>query len=85
MQEQAKVGDLISHMALSVSDSSAMIREACRVQSRSSERIQASVDSIMGSATAVLDETRVVNQGVATLGDQTEALQQEMAFFKVES
>jgi methyl-accepting chemotaxis protein len=83
MQEQANVGDTISTMARHVSDLSGQIREACVNQTNGSLRIRHAVESIQTSATAVLDETRVVDRGVGHLMENTKILRKEMSVFKL--
>ncbi len=83
MQEQATVGDTISTMARHVSDLSGQIQEACVNQNSGSLRIRHAVESIRNSATAVLDETMVVDKGVGHLVVTTKLLRKEMSVFKL--
>ena len=83
MKEQTKASDQISHMTQHVSESSSRIQQACIDQTHGSLRIQKAVESIQHSASSVQEEIRVVNNGVAKLGANTQSLQQEMANFKL--
>ena len=83
MEEQTRAGNQISQMTQHVSDSSSRIQRACIDQTHGSQRIQKAVESIQLSASSVLKEIRIVDEGVAKLGDNAQSLQKEMANFKV--
>jgi methyl-accepting chemotaxis protein len=59
------------------------IRVACDEQSRGSDQISLEVEDIQTSTTVNLNATRVMNESVASLFRQIEALKTEISNFKV--
>jgi len=83
VKEQTKASEQISHMTQHVSESSGRIQQACIDQTHGSRRIQKAVESIQHSASSVLEEIRVVDEGVSNLEANSQSLQEEMANFKL--
>ena len=82
-REQSKVGSFISKSTENITDMIAQIKRACDEQSRGSEQIVHAVENIQQSTTINLESMEVMESSISRLNRQIEALQREMARFKV--
>jgi methyl-accepting chemotaxis protein len=82
-REQGGIGKAIAATSGDVDDMIASIRQACGVQAESSSHIVTAMESIRSSTESTREAARVMDGIVATLADQIDTLQQEMAGLKV--
>ena len=83
MKEQTNIGNQLRSMVQQVSEMSEQIKQAGMEQTNGSKQIEKSVERIQQSAAAVHQGTKVLDSGVAKLGNQAEMLYHKISSFKV--
>lgn len=81
-KEQAKVGNFIAMSTESITSMINQIKDATDEQERSSEQIVHAVKEIQNSTNINSEATKVLNEAVSSLSEQTELFQEEMKSFK---
>ncbi|MBT0663190.1 HAMP domain-containing protein [Geobacter pelophilus] len=82
-REQAKVGNFIAQATENITGMIQQIKQSTDEQRRGSEQIVHAVKDIQQSTQITMDATRVLEDAVTGLADQTEVFQQEMSNYKV--
>lgn len=82
-QEQSKVGTFIASSTEAITGMIEQIRRACNEQSRGSEMIASSVEDIQSSSAINIEATKVMDESVARLFEQIDALKKEMQSFRI--
>lgn len=81
-KEQSKVGKSIATSTEAITGMIEQIRRACNEQSRGSEMISGSVEDIQSSSAINLEATKVMDESVANLFEQIDALRKEINSFR---
>lgn len=82
-KEQAKVGNFIAKSTENITAMINQIKDATDEQEHSSEQIVHAVKEIQKSTNINTEATRVLNEAVSSLSEQTELFQEEMKSFKI--
>lgn len=83
VSEQNTAAAMISDNTEAITDIILHINRACDEQRRGSEQITVSVENIQGAAAVNLEATRLMNESLLKLNEQTEVLRNEMNAFTI--
>lgn len=84
-QEQNQFGQIISQSTARVMNMIEAVGKECSLQRKESEIISHAMEAIRSTNSANLNSSSVMNEAVATLSEQVEALQTEIRRFKLKS
>lgn len=84
-REQSKVGGLIAQSTENITNMIQQIKRACDEQTKGSEQIVFAVEEIQKSTDENLEAVTVLDDAVAGLSMQTEAIEKEISIYKVKA
>ena len=84
-REQSKVGGLIAQSTENITNMIQQIKRACDEQTKGSEQIVYAVEEIQKSTDENLEAVTVLDDAVAGLSMQTEAIEKEISIYKVKA